>query len=87
MTALRILIIEDIVLTALNLRNSLEKNGYVVTGIARNLSEAQQSVSQILPDLALVDIILEDSDSSGVDIAQYLYDLRPIPIIYLKGSS
>jgi DNA-binding LytR/AlgR family response regulator len=87
MTALRILIIEDIVLTALNLRNSLEKNGYVVTGIARNLSEAQQSVSQILPDLALVDIILEDSDSSGVDIAQYLYDLRPIPIIYLTGSS
>lgn len=87
MSALRILIIEDIVLTALNLRNSLEKNGYVVTGIARNLAEAQQSVSQILPDIALVDIVLEDSDSSGVDIAQYLYDLRPIPIIYLTGSS
>ncbi|ACT92872.1 response regulator [Dyadobacter fermentans] len=87
MPPLRILIVEDIVLTALDLRNSLEKNGYVVTAIARNMEEVRQAVVQTLPDLALIDIILEGSDASGIEIAQYLTELRPIPIIYLTANS
>jgi DNA-binding LytR/AlgR family response regulator len=87
MPLLKILIIEDNVLTALDLRNSLEKGGYIVSGIARNLAEAQQSVLQSPPDVALVDIMLEGSEVSGIEVAQHLYNRHPMPIIYLTANS
>jgi DNA-binding LytR/AlgR family response regulator len=87
MTPLKILVVEDIVLTAISLKNSLEKYGYIVTGIARTYAEAREAVLESAPDLALVDIILEESEFNGIETAEMLAQLHPMPIIFLTANS
>lgn len=84
---MKILIVEDIVLTAMALRNTLQKGGHAVTSLARSFSDARKSVISDPPDLALIDIILEGSEANGVETARELYGLRPMPIIYLTANS
>lgn len=87
MPALKILIIEDVILTALSLRNALEKYGYEITSIAKNLGEARESIEENEPDVAVVDIMLEGSPENGVEIVRELLSVRRIPIIYLTANS
>ncbi len=54
--SLRILIVEDELITATDLRETLEKAGHTVTAIARSFSEALKSARQQTPDVALLDI-------------------------------
>lgn len=88
MISLKILLVEDVIVTAMDLRQTLEKAGHKVTGIARTLQAARQSVISNPPDLALVDIELEKhSVGNGVDTAKELQLYQPMPIIYLTANS
>ncbi|GAB4002664.1 hypothetical protein GCM10028807_61690 [Spirosoma daeguense] len=87
MKALRILVIEDELVTAHDIKETLEKAGHLITDIARNLSAALTSVRVNTPDLILIDIHLDHSSEDGIDIAQRLLTLQTIPIIYLTGNS
>jgi DNA-binding LytR/AlgR family response regulator len=87
MKSLKILIIEDELVTALDIRETLEKVGHTVTDIARNLSAALISARTSPPDLLLVDVHLEHSPEDGIAIAQRLLDQQVKPIIYLTGHS
>lgn len=87
MKSLRILIIEDELVTAHDIRQTLEKAGHSVTDIVRSLPAALTSARINPPDLALIDIHLEHSENDGIDIAQSLLAQQTLPIIFLTGHS
>ncbi len=87
MKSLRILIIEDNLIEANDICETLERAGHIVTTIARNYSEAMHSVRQTMPDLALVDIKLEDSSLDGISITKELRKDYQMPVLYLTASS
>ncbi len=87
MKSLKILIVEDELVTAADIQETLEKAGHRVTGIARNFREAIEAVKRYAPDLALIDIVLKGSEADGIATAQALLEQRAMPIIYLTANS
>ena len=87
MKSLKILIVEDELVTAHDIRETLEKAGHEVTDITRNSPAALTSVRIYPPDLVLIDIHLEHSAEDGIDLALRLLAKQAIPIIYLTGHS
>ncbi|MPR35663.1 response regulator [Salmonirosea aquatica] len=85
MNVLKILIIENELLVALDIRVTLESAGHSVTGIARDAKEAQRLVRDDPPDLAIVDITLDKRDKSGIEIMQILLTQHWMPFIYLTS--
>jgi DNA-binding LytR/AlgR family response regulator len=84
---LKILIVEDQTITAMDIRETLEEAGHTVTDTARNYEEAVESVKKHPPDLAIIDIKLEDSAADGIITAEKILTLHSMPIIYLTASS
>ncbi len=87
MNPLKILIVEDELITAMDLRETLEVAGHQVTSIARNYQEALKALDRQLPDLALIDIKLDGSAGDGITTARELVRQHPMPIIYLTANS
>ena len=87
MDSLKILIVEDETITAMDLRETLQEAGHTVTAIARNFDQALRAVKTQPPDLALIDIHLEGSSGDGTATAQALLALHSMPIIYLTANS
>lgn len=84
---LKILIVEDEVITANDIKETLEKAGHQVTAMARNFKEAVAAVKHQLPDLALIDIQLAKSSVDGIATAKELLSQHSMPIIYLTANS
>ncbi len=82
----KILILEDMRLTAEDIKACLEVAGYEVTKIVKNSEEALESVRQDPPDLAMLDIKVQ-GDFSGIEIAEQICAVKPIPIVYLTAYS
>lgn len=80
-----ILIIEDDPVFAEQIKQSLLREGYSVSGIAVNLPTALESMKKHSPDLALIDIKL-DGPEDGITTAKELLKLKWIPIIYITGD-
>jgi len=87
MKSLKILVIEDELITANAIQETLENAGHQITACARNLKEAMAAVKRQPPDLALVDITLEGSANDGIAVAKQLLTLHSMPIIYLTAHS
>jgi DNA-binding LytR/AlgR family response regulator len=87
MTVLKILIVEDEVMTGVDIKETLEKAGHTITAIARNSDEATGSLNKQLPDIAIVDIMLRASVHDGIQTAIELVKIHPMPIIYLTANS
>ncbi|MCD8538581.1 MAG: response regulator [Leadbetterella sp.] len=83
---MNILIIEDELLIANDLKNTLTVAGHQVMDIARTLEQAVISVKKQVPDLVLLDIILEGS-ADGVVIAREILEMYRIPIIVLTSNT
>jgi hypothetical protein len=81
----QILIVEDERAIALNLKGCLETFGYQVSAIARNSTEAIARVETLSPDLVLMDIMLEDSEQDGIQVAQEIRERFGIPVVYLTA--
>lgn len=86
MTTGNILIVEDESIIALDIKRILTKAGYNITGIAVCSDEAIQQVSQVQPDLVLMDVTLE-GDIDGIETAIQLNEAYQIPIIYLTAHA
>ncbi len=87
MNPLNILIIEDDLIEAADMQESLEGEGHLVIAIASTMQEVRQALKQQVPDLALVDIRLEGSTHNGIEIVQKLLKSYSLPIIYLTSST
>ena len=68
---IQVLIVEDEVLLAVELEHVLEDAGHHVVGHAMEAAEAISLAGQHRPDLALVDVHLQDGPT-GVDAARAL---------------
>lgn len=87
MDSLKILIVEDEIITAVDIQETLEKSGHQVTAIARNFEDAFSSLKSQIPDLAIIDINLRGSQMDGIQTASELLKIHAMPIIYLTGNS
>ena len=84
--ALRILVVEDEVLIALELEYLLEDLGHITVGVAGSSADAIALGRSTAPDLALVDIHLIDGPT-GIDVARTLSaDPRTI-VLFMTANS
>lgn len=79
-----ILIIEDEIILALGLQETLKNFGYDILGIESTLQGTIQQLNKSLPTLAIVDIKLKGLND-GIEIAKYLWQTKKIPIIFLSS--
>jgi len=82
--AIRILVVEDERIVALDLRNALRDLGFVVLGISASEAEACQQARKLRPDLVLMDINL-GRGGDGVSAAQRIAHELDIPVVYLTA--
>jgi CheY-like chemotaxis protein len=82
----RILIVEDNRIVSLDIQSRLEAFGYVVVGTAASGSVAIKSVSELDPDLVLMDINLEGS-MDGIEAARHIQNEYGLPVIFLTAFS
>jgi len=80
----KILIVEDDEVTALNLKMSLEKQGYEVVSTADTAIQARNKIKIYEPDIVLLDISLQDVDD-GIELAHYIHDKHALPFIFLTS--
>ena len=79
-----LLIVEDQVLLAMELKGELEDGGYQVLELADRHQEGLDLAREIKPDLALVNIGLADGDD-GVALARDLKALG-VPVLFISGQ-
>lgn len=82
---IRILIIEDELVTAANLEEQLHDLGYAVTGITPNSDSALAAFKQDSPDMILSDIRLSGSPKDGLETVEELTRLKKVPVIFLSA--
>lgn len=70
-----ILIIEDEVILALGLKETLNNFRYKVSSIESTMQGTLKSLEKETPTLAIVDIKLKSLDT-GIDIAKYLWQVK-----------
>jgi PAS domain S-box-containing protein len=82
----RILIVEDGLIIAEDLRRRCEALGYTVTGIAATGEDAVFIADRTRPDLVLMDIRLRGT-MDGIEAARQIRTTLSIPIVYATSSS
>jgi CheY-like chemotaxis protein len=82
----RILIVEDEILIAEDLRISVQKMGHEVVGIAGQGPEAVQKALATHPDVILMDVRL-DGPMDGVEAARRIRSRADIPIVYVTAHA
>jgi two-component system sensor histidine kinase/response regulator len=80
----RILIAEDEIIVAHNLKSRLEGLGYEVPAIAVSGEETVQRAAEVQPDLVLMDVRLQ-GEMSGIEAAEQIRAAHDIPVVYLTG--
>ena len=84
-TARKVAIVEDDFDQRENYRDALEQSGYTVTTYP-NRPEALKGMRDNMPDLAILDIMLENEMDGGFDLCRDLRALSPtLPIIFLTA--
>lgn len=86
MSQVKILIVEDESIVAMDIKHRAEVLGYQVTAIIPSGEEALVSVAQNRPDLVLMDIVLK-GEMDGIEAAQKIRDNYDIPVVYLTAYS
>ena len=84
--AARVLVVEDEFIVAMDLRQQLEGMGHVPVGHAVSAAEALQAVSELAPDVVLMDIHIE-GPKDGIETAAELQQRADVPVIYLTAHS
>ena len=79
----KILIVEDEIITAMDLAAQLGEMGYLVMDTVTNGREAIQKAELFRPDLILMDIVLS-GELDGINVAEHIQDLD-IPVVYLSA--
>lgn len=85
MADVKILLVEDESIEAMDIKRTLESFGYEVPYVASSGEDAIEKAPAILPDLILMDIIL-DGEIDGIQVANEIEKLD-IPVIYLTAHT
>lgn len=82
----RVFIVEDEALIAMEIRDRLEASNYEVCGTAARPDVALERIRQTLPDVILMDINLGAAED-GIDVGRQITADHDIPIIFLTAYS
>ncbi len=82
----KILIVDDEVVVAEDIRRQLRSLGYAVVGVVSSGSEAVHLAGAHRPDLILMDVKLK-GPMDGIDAARTIHAQYGIPVIYLTAFS
>jgi DNA-binding LytR/AlgR family response regulator len=86
MSDYKILVVEDELLVAADIEESLQLLGYDVVGCVATGKDAIASVEKNLPDIILMDIMLK-GDMTGIEAAKAITQKHDVPIIYLTANA
>lgn len=86
MSEFKIVIVEDEPLIAQNIAVYLDNNDFIVGGIAYDADEGMALLNQQKPDAAILDINL-DSETDGIQIAEFINHNLHIPFLYLTSHA
>lgn len=86
MNTAKILVVENEVIVAWDLKQRLESLGYLVPALAITGEEAVKLAAEFEPDLILMDIRLGGA-LDGIEAARLVREQRDIPVIYLTAYS
>ncbi|MGX9145304.1 response regulator [Mesorhizobium sp. 128a] len=82
---LKVLIVEDEALLAMELESLVEEAGHHVVGWATSLPEARDIVDAADADIAFVDIHLADGPT-GVEIAEHIRDSKRSMVVFMTAN-
>jgi PAS domain S-box-containing protein len=85
MKMVKILLVEDESIEAMDIKQTLESFGYEVPYVTSSGEDAIEKAPAILPDLILIDIIL-NGKINGIQVANEIEKLN-IPVIYLTAHT
>ena len=81
-----ILIVEDSLIIAMDIRNILEDDGYNVISNVVSVEQAVLFIEKNMPNLVLIDINLK-KEKDGVNLGHYLQKKGDIPFIYITSCA
>ena len=81
---IKILIVEDETIVALDTKSTLKKLGYEVTDIVTNYEDTMKSILDNKPDIILMDIFLKNS-INGIEISKKINETNDISIIFISA--
>jgi DNA-binding LytR/AlgR family response regulator len=84
MEKLNIFIVEDESIVAKDIQNSLVKLGYNVVGSANNGKDAIEKITELMPDLVLMDIMIKGG-MTGIEVSEKIKETMNIPVIFLTA--
>ena len=80
----KILVVEDEIIVARDIRNMLLGLGYEVTAVVSGARTAIQKTHETNPDLVLMDVMLH-GEVTGVEAAERIYTQFNVPVVYLTA--
>jgi CheY-like chemotaxis protein len=86
MSKVKVLIVEDEIIVAWDLKQIFERLGSEVLPIAASAEQAVEQTRTGAPDLILMDITLK-GDKTGIAAAAEIRQFSQVPIIYLTGNT
>jgi len=81
---IRILVVEDEAIVALDIKSRLKRMGYDVVGVCATGEEAVVHVGRTRPELVLMDIMLA-GDMDGIEAAGKIREEYGVPVVYLTA--
>jgi len=84
MEKLNIFIVEDESIVAKDIQNSLTKLGYNVIGFANNGKDAIEKITEVMPDLILMDIMIK-GPLTGIEVSEKIKEKMNVPVIFLTA--
>ncbi|MCR5859428.1 response regulator [Mesorhizobium sp. J428] len=82
---LKVLIVEDEALLAMELEALVEDAGHTVVGWATSSAQARKMVDGLEADVAFVDVHLTDGPT-GVDVAQYIGEKKSSMVVFMTAN-
>ncbi|MBP6099640.1 MAG: response regulator transcription factor [Flavobacterium sp.] len=82
----KILVVEDQTIIALDIKYTLEAEGYVVDTNYKSVENVFEIIENDPPNLVLIDINLNE-ERTGIDIGNYLLKKDTLPFIYITSNS
>ena len=84
--AKKVMVVEDESVISLDIRNSLTKLGYAVSGTAASGDSALKKIEKNRPDVILMDIHLK-GEMTGIDVSRKVKSDFQIPVVYLTANA
>ncbi|MFO7896846.1 MAG: response regulator [Candidatus Cloacimonadales bacterium] len=82
----KILIVEDELIIANDIRGYLTEENFDITSVVLTGKDAIAEVKKQQPDLVIMDILLH-GEMNGIEAAEAIVKLKPIPIVFVSAYS